>query len=170
MKSFRFRLLIAALAVVLGGAVAKSQTVSDASAPPPMHGHRFATKGHGMGFMAKQLNLTDDQKAQMKTIMEQAHTTMKPLMQQSHQLERQIHQNAEANPYVASTVLGLAQQKADIDIKLTVARAQLHNQMFQLLTPDQQAKAKQLEADREARTQAHMQQHMKDTPPAAPPQ
>jgi len=168
MKSFRFRLLIAALAVVLGGAIAKSQTTSDASAPP-MQGHKFGMRGHGMGFMAKQLNLTDDQKAQMKTIMEQAHTTMKPLMQQSHQLEQQIHQHAEGN-YVEATVRGLAKQKAAIDVELTVARAQVHNQMFQVLTPDQQAKAKQLAADREARRQAHMQQHMKDMPPAAPPQ
>jgi Spy/CpxP family protein refolding chaperone len=169
MKSFRFRLLIAALAVVLGGAVAKSQTASDASAPPPMQGHRFAMKGHRMGFMAKQLNLTDDQKAQMKTIMEKAHTSMKPLMQQSHLLEQQIHQYAEGN-YDESTVRSLAKKKADIEVELTVARTQVHNQMFQLLTPDQQAKAKQLEADRAAHRQAHMQQHMKDMPPAAPPQ
>jgi len=172
MRSFRFRLLIAALAVVLSGAIAKSQATSDASAPPPMHGHRFGTKGHDMGFMAKQLNLTDDQKAQMKTLMEKAHTSMKPLMQQSHQFEQQIHQNAEVSPYPESAVSSLAQQKAVIDVELTVARAQLHNQMFQLLTPDQQAKAKQLEAERETRRQQHLQQHMhmKDMPPAAPPQ
>ena len=44
MKSFRFRLLIAALAVVMGTVVAKSQTAEDAPQPPPMHGH-----GMGMG-------------------------------------------------------------------------------------------------------------------------
>ena len=39
MKSIRFRLLIAAMAVLLGSAIAKSQTATDAPPPPPMHGH-----------------------------------------------------------------------------------------------------------------------------------
>jgi protein CpxP len=169
MKSFRFRLLVAALAILLGSAIAKSQT-ADAPATPPMHehGHGFGMEGHRMGFFAKQLNLTDDQKAQMKTIMEKAHTSMKPLMQQSHQLEQQIHQYAEGNydQSTESTVRGLARKKADIEVELTVARTQVHNQMFQVLTPDQQAKAKQIEANHEAR----MQKHMNQAPPAAPPQ
>ena len=37
MKSIRVRLLVAALAVLLGGAIAKSQT-ADATPPPPRHG------------------------------------------------------------------------------------------------------------------------------------
>src|SRR6202021_4262795 len=88
-KSFRFRLLIAALAVVLGSAIAKSQTAADAPPPPPMHGH-FGMEGRGMGFFAKSLNLTDEQQAQMKTIMENAHTSMKPLRQQSQQMKNKF--------------------------------------------------------------------------------
>ena len=41
MKSFRYRLLIAAMAVLLGSAIAKSQTAADAPPPPPMHGHAY---------------------------------------------------------------------------------------------------------------------------------
>ena len=37
MKSIRFRLLVAALAVLLGSAIARSQT-ADAAPLPPMHG------------------------------------------------------------------------------------------------------------------------------------
>jgi len=63
MKSFRFRLVIAAMAVLLGSTIAKSQTTEDAPPTPPMHGHRM---GIGMGghfhFMAAKLNLTDDRK------------------------------------------------------------------------------------------------------------
>jgi Spy/CpxP family protein refolding chaperone len=91
MKSFRFRLLVATLAVVLGSAIAKSQTAAG-TPPPSMHGHGFGMNGQGMGFFAKQLNLTDDQQAQMKTIMEKSHTSMKPLMQQSHQIDQQLRQ------------------------------------------------------------------------------
>ena len=41
MKSIRFRLFVAALAVLLGGAIAKSQT-ADAVAPPPPPRHAHA--------------------------------------------------------------------------------------------------------------------------------
>jgi periplasmic protein CpxP/Spy len=160
MKSFRFRLLIAALAVVLGSVIAKSQTTSDAPPPPPMQGHGFGMEGRGMGFFAKQLNLTDDQQAQMKTIMESAHTSMKPLMQQSHQIDQQLRQYVMGT-YSDLPVQKLAQQKAQIEAQLTVAQTKVHNQLFQLLTPDQQAKAKQMIANHEAR----MQQHMNQAPP-----
>src|SRR5256885_17220395 len=71
MRPIRFRLLIATAAVLLGTALAQSQTATDAPAPKPMHAHGDWGRGHGhMGFFAKSLNLTDDQKAQMKTIMQ----------------------------------------------------------------------------------------------------
>jgi Spy/CpxP family protein refolding chaperone len=156
MKSFRFRLLIATLAVVLGSAIAKSQTAADAPPPPPMHGH-FGMEGRGMGFFTKSLNLTDEQQAQMKTIMENAHTSMKPLRQQSQQIEQKLLQNVMGT-YEEKTVQTLAAQKAQIDAQLTVAQTKVHNQLFQLLTADQQAKAKEMVANHEVRMQNHMHQ------------
>ena len=45
-------------------------------------------RGHMMGFFAKSLNLTDDQKAQMKTILQKEHASIKPLMQQMRQTDQ----------------------------------------------------------------------------------
>jgi Spy/CpxP family protein refolding chaperone len=161
MKSIRFRLLIAAMAVLLGSAIAKSQTLADA--PPPMHahGHGYGMHAHRTGFFAKALNLTDDQKAQMKTIMQKEHPTMKPLMQQERQIDQQLRQYVEG-PYDEVKVRALAAQKSQIEIELTVAHTRIHNQMYQLLTPDQQSKLKEMEANHEAR----MQKHMHEAPPA----
>ena len=169
MKSIRFRLLIAAMAVLLGSAIAKSQTTADAP-PPPMHahGHGYAMQGmHGdrMGFFGKALNLTDDQKAQMKTIMQKEHPTMKPLMQQERQIDQQLRQYVEG-PYDEVKVRALAAQKSQIETELTVAHTRIHNQMYQLLTTDQQSKLKEMEANHEAR----MQKHMHEAPPAPPEQ
>jgi Spy/CpxP family protein refolding chaperone len=164
MKSFRFRLLIAALAVLMGSAIAKSQTVTaDAPPPPPMHGHGFGMDDHMMGFFAKQLNLTDEQKTQMKAVMQKEHPAMKPLMQQQHQIERQLRQYVEGT-YDEAKVRALATQKAQVDVELTVAQTRVHNELYQLLTTDQQAQLKEMEANHEAR----MQQHMKQAPPAPP--
>jgi len=164
MKSIRFRLLIAAMAVLLSSVIAKSQTTTDAP-PPPMHGHGYGMHGQMMGFFGKALNLTDDQKAQMKTIMQKEHPTMKPLMQQQHLVDQQLRQYVEG-AYDEAKVRTLATQKAQIQVELTVAQTRIHNQLYQLLTTDQQAKLKQMEANHEAR----MQRHMNQAPPAAPEQ
>jgi Spy/CpxP family protein refolding chaperone len=111
MKSIRFRLLIAAMAVMLGSVLAKSQTSADAPPPPPMHGHAhgYGMEGHHMQFMAKYLNLTDDQKTQMKGVMQKEHPAMKPLFQQSHQIDQQLRQYVEG-PYDEAKVRTLATQ------------------------------------------------------------
>jgi len=166
MKSFRYRLLIAAIAVLLGSAIAKSQTAA-APPAPPMHHHEYGMQGHGgmyfhrMRFFAKALNLTDDQKSQMKTIMQKEHPTMKPLFQQQHQIDQQLRQYVEG-PYDETKVRALAAQKSQVETELTVAQTRIHNQMYQLLTPDQQSKLKEMEANHEAR----MQKHMHEAPPA----
>jgi Spy/CpxP family protein refolding chaperone len=167
MKSFRFRLLIAAMAVLLGTAIAKAQTTDDATAPPPMHGHGYAMRGHDhmMGFFAKALNLTDDQKAQMKTIMQKEHPTMKPLMHQERLIDQQLRQYVEGT-YDEAKVRALAAQKSQIEVELTVAHTRIHNEMYQLLTTDQRSQLKEMEAKHEAR----MQNRIHEAPSAAPEQ
>ncbi len=165
MKSIRHRLLIATIAVLLGSTIAKSQTAADAPPPPPMHGHGYgmAGEGHEMGFFAKALNLTDEQKAQMKTIMQKEHPAMKPLMQQQRQIDVQLRQYVEGT-FDPVKVQALAAQKAQIQAQLTVNETRVHNELYQLLTTDQRAQLKEIEANHEAR----MQRHMQAAPPAPP--
>ena len=167
MNSIRFRFLVAALAVLLGTAIANSQT-ADADAPAPVHAHGYGYgmhDGHLMGFWAKSLDLTEAQRAQMKTIMQKERPTMKPLFQQSYEIELQMHQFSEGT-YDEAKVRTLATQKAQVEAELSVQETRIHNEMFQVLTADQQAKMKEMEARHEAR----MQQHMQQAPPAAPEQ
>ena len=55
-----------------------------------MHGHIMRA-----GFFPRALNLTDDQKTQMKAIMEKERPTMKPLFQQERQIDQQLRQYVE---------------------------------------------------------------------------
>lgn len=167
MKSISSRFLIAALAVVMGSAIARSQT-ADAPPAPPAHAHMHHMGGPGMEFFSRKLNLTDEQKTQMKAVMEKAHPTMKPLMQQQHQIDLQLRQYVHGT-FDQAKVQALANQKAQIQAQLTVAETQVHNQLYQLLTAEQQSQLKEMEANHEARMQQRMNR-MNEAPPAPPEQ
>ena len=160
MKSIRFRFLVAALAFMLGTAIVNAQT-ADSSAPP-MHEHGMGMgmgmghEGHMMGFFAKYLDLTDAQRTQMKAVMQKEHATMKPVMQQVHQLDQQLRQYVEG-AYDDAKVQALVSQQAQTLVQMKVQETRIHNELYQLLTPEQQAKMKEFEANRETRMQQHMQ-------------
>jgi protein CpxP len=162
MRSIRFRFVVAALAVLLGAAIAKSQT-TDSAAPPPRHGPGFGMEGHMMGFFAKYLDLTDAQKTQMKAVMQKERSTMKPLMQQVRQMDQQLKPYVEGT-YEEAKVQVLVAQQAQTLVQVKVEETRLHNELFQLLTPDQQTKLKEFEANRAAR----MQQRMQNAPAGSP--
>ena len=165
MKSIGLRLLIATLAVLLGSAIAKSQTAEDAPPPPPMHGHAHGFGRGGMDhFLFAKLNLTDDQKAQAKAIMQKERPAMQPLFQQDHQLDLQIRQYVEGN-YDEAKVQALAAQKAQVQQQMTIQHSRVHNELYQLLTADQKTQLKQLEAQHEQRMQERMQRHMQQETP-----
>ncbi len=169
MKTIRFRFLVAALAVMLGAAIAKSQT-ADSTAPPshPMHGSEFGI-GHEIGFFAKYLDITDAQKSQMKAVLQKERPTMKPLMQQVHQMDQQLRQYVEGS-YDEAKVQALVAQQSPTLVQLKVQETRVHNELYQLLTADQQAKLKQFEANRQARMQKHMQNAQEDAAPESAPQ
>jgi periplasmic protein CpxP/Spy len=158
MKSFSFRLLVAALAVTLGAALAHSQTSDTQAAPPSGHNHGFGPAGHMIAFYSKMLDITDAQKAQMKSVLQQERATMRPLWQQEHQLEQQLKQYEEGT-FDQAKVQALVSQQSQTLVQLRVAEARIHSELYQLLTPDQQAKLKEVEANRAAQRQQRMQQN-----------
>lgn len=158
MKSIRFRLFVAALAVMLGTALAQSQT-TDTTPPPPSHGGMHGVlgmDGHMMEFYAKFLNVTDEQKTQMKAVLQKERPTLQPVMQQLHQMDQQLKQYEEGT-YDEAKVQSLVAQQSQTLVQLKVNETRIHNELYQLLTPDQQSKLKEFEAQRAARMQQHMQ-------------
>ena len=160
MKTIGVRLLAAALAVILGAAIAKSQTTdTQTTTPPAHHQHAFGPDGHMIAFYSKMLGITDEQKAQMKTALQNERSTMKPLMQQEHQLQQQLHQYEEGT-FDQAKVQSLVSAQSQTLVQLKVEEAKIHNELYQLLTPEQQTTLKQFEANR----QACMQQRTQSAP------
>lgn len=128
-----------------------------------MHMHEFDLGGPMIWHLAQKLNITDDQKTQMKAVLQKERPTVQPLMHQEHQVDMQLRQYVEGT-FDQAKVQVLAAQKAQIQAELTVQQTRIHNELYQLLTPDQQSQLKQLEAQHQAR----MQERMNQTPPASP--
>jgi Spy/CpxP family protein refolding chaperone len=158
MRSIRFRFLVAALAVMLGAAIANSQTADTTPPPPSAHGPRmFGMDHHMIHFYVKALGITDEQQTQMKATLHQERATMKPLMQQMHQLDQQLKPYVQGT-YDAAKVQALVSAQAQTLVQLKVEQARIHSELYQMLTPDQQGKLKEIQAEHQARMQQRMQQ------------
>ncbi|MFZ0956338.1 MAG: Spy/CpxP family protein refolding chaperone [Candidatus Sulfotelmatobacter sp.] len=153
MKAPRFRFLVAALCVLFVTVAARSQA-DDAAPAPPAPGHEFGRGGSGE-FFADYLNLTDAQTAQMKGILAKENPALKPLFQQLQQTRQQLKQY-EQGTYDDAKVRALATQQSAAMVELMVQQTRIHSELFQVLTPDQQATMKAVQARRAARMSRHM--------------
>ncbi len=156
MKMKFWSVAVALLALVLCGTAMLSyaQQSDENGGTAAWAGHRH----NHMGYLAKELNLTDAQKQQIKTMMQSRRATLRPLMQQLAQ-NRVAMLSATANgAFDQAKVQSLANQRAQIMAQLMVQKASIHSQVYnQVLTPEQKAKADQLRQNQLARINARLQ-------------
>jgi len=143
---------IAGALLLTGAAMAFSQ------GPPRGGGFRGGPgPGDGLGPLARDLNLTDDQKAQMKKITDSFRESDKSL----HDQLRTVHES-EPDPmsgtFDEAAVRAAAEARAKTQIELEVSHAKMMSQIAAVLTADQKA---QLAAKR--------QQFERQGPPPPPP-
>jgi periplasmic protein CpxP/Spy len=113
---------------------------------PPRGGFRGGPGGpDGLGPLGRDLNLTDDQKAQIKKIQDSFAASTKELRDQL----RAQHES-EPDPFSANfdeaSLRAAAEARAKVEVELEVAHAKMMSQIGAVLTPDQKS---QLAAKRE---------------------
>jgi protein CpxP len=140
---------------------------SIAVAQGPMHHHGFGPEHHMLGFLTKELDLTEAQQTQVKDIFAKEKTTIGPLMMQKGQLHEQFMQEAISGTFNPTKVQALAAQQGQIESTLAVEHVKIASQIFNLLTPEQKTKAQTLLQQHQQRMQEHMQ-HMQPGEPAPP--
>ena len=144
MKTKFWTFAVAMLAIVLCGAVVFSYAQqTDTSSPKPA----WAGHGHGdrMGYMFKALNLTDAQKAQIKSIMQAHRATNRPLMQQMAQNRLAMLTATSNGAFDQVKVTALANQQAQLAAQMTIQKESIQSQIYnQVLTPEQRATADQM--------------------------
>jgi Spy/CpxP family protein refolding chaperone len=130
----------------------------------------FMGHEHGHpGFMFRELNLTDAQKAQVKTMIKAQHESMRTVGQQLAQVHLAMLQATANGAFDQAKVQTLAAQQAQLEAQMTVQHQALQHQIYtQVLTADQRAKADQLRADEVNRINQHIQKMSQATaePPA----
>ena len=143
---------------VLTGALLLALAIVGFSQGPPRGGGFPDGRGgpgqhDGLGPLARDLNLTDDQKSQIKKITDSFAESNKSL----HDQLKALHEN-EPDPFSGSfdeaAVRAAAEARAKIDVELGVAHAKMMSQIAGVLTTDQKA---QLAAKRAQFAQRHPQ-------------
>ncbi|HSS98666.1 MAG TPA: Spy/CpxP family protein refolding chaperone [Terriglobales bacterium] len=158
MKSHRMKIFIAAVALLLVGAVALAQTVRRAA-----YRHGGGMFGERMlSFYAHRLDLTDAQQSQLKDIMAKERPALKPLFLQLSQTRHQMRQLEEGETFNEAQVRTLAAQQSQVMTELIVQKARIESEMLQVLNPDQKTKFKEMMDKREQRMMNHMQNQSTD--------
>ena len=134
--------LLTALAALATGLVF-AQTPSPAPSPNRQAGrHQFAHRHRAR--MARALNLTDAQKAQAKTIFQQARQTAHPVREQLKQNRLALSAAAKAGKSDAD-VQRLAGERGQLLAKMTTIRTEAFEKFYGTLNPDQRAKLDQMQ-------------------------
>jgi Spy/CpxP family protein refolding chaperone len=156
MKARYFKVIAIVLLVTVVAVIGVSQTVRRAHMRgDAMFGEGFG--GHMMGFLARKLDLTDAQQAQVKEIMAKEKPAFHPLMLQMAQNRQQMRQLVMSTAFDEGKARELATQQTQTVTDLTVQRARVESELFQILTPDQKTKLTAIINQHEQRFMNHLQ-------------
>jgi protein CpxP len=124
-------------------------------------------EGRMLHWMSSELNLTDAQQAQIKTILQAEHAKIQPLVQQLR--KNQQAQDASLNgSFDEAKAQAFAASQAQIMTNVIVERQRAKSQIYAVLTPEQQQKAIELRQQREQRRQQWMHKHQQGQTPPTP--
>jgi Spy/CpxP family protein refolding chaperone len=113
--------------------------------------------GFGAGFALGQLDLSDAQKQQVRDITQRDREQMRSAMQRLDQAMQAQRAAINQVPVNEQAVRAAAAQVATVQADLAVAQARVHADIWNILTPEQQTKAKELEQQAQARARERQQ-------------
>jgi len=103
--------------------------------------------GRGFERIAQKLNLTDEQKTQVKTILEDSKTRVKPLMEtmrENHSLAEKLGTDGS---FDEEQVNRIADSQSETMKQLFIEKEKTKAQIFAVLTPEQRAEAAKIKEE-----------------------
>ena len=121
------------------------------------HGHAGGEhRGMRGGFHGlRQLGLSDEQRQEVRRIMELHKAERQAIGERLREARRAQSEAVMAVPVDESAVRARSAELAKVETDAAVLRARMHAEVYNVLTPEQQEKAKALRAEREARGAQH---------------
>jgi Spy/CpxP family protein refolding chaperone len=107
--------------------------------------------GRGAGLPLRGLDLTDTQREQVRVAMDAHKAEFEALATRSRAARQALNQAVTAETFNEATVREKAIDVAAAEADGAVLRAKAHSEVWALLTPEQQQKARELRASQEAR-------------------
>ena len=146
--------ITAAVGVAIGLGTAVAQPHGDAGGE-----HRGIRGGfHGL----RQLGLSDEQRQEVRRIMELHKAERQAIGERLREARRAQSDAVMAVPVDESAVRARSAELAKVESDAAVLRARMHAEVYNVLTPEQQEKAKALRAEREARAAQHRERWKSD--------
>jgi len=139
---------VAALAA--GIALAQAPVTNPETQPTHRQG---AARGNARRHMFQALNLTDVQKQQARSIFAEARKSTAPLRQQLQQNRQAYRAAVKSNDQ--GQIATLSKSSGELRGQLKAARTQTMAQFFQILTPEQRAKAEKMQVRMQQRSGHH---------------
>jgi protein CpxP len=106
------------------------------------------------GLPLRELNLSDAQREQVKAIMESHQAEMKAVGDRAMTARQALHAATTAASFDEAAVRARAAELAAVEADVAVSRARIFADVYQILTPEQQAKVKELSGSRPPRPNA----------------
>jgi Spy/CpxP family protein refolding chaperone len=94
--------------------------------------------------IARELNLTDTQKTQVKSLFEAGHATLVPLQQKIGEVRKQLEAATANGQFDETQVRALATQQAQLQAETIVEHERMKSKIFALLTAEQRVKAEEM--------------------------
>jgi Spy/CpxP family protein refolding chaperone len=128
MKANKWLSLSLAVGLNLGGWLTTPSLAADTTAP---------VNGRFFRHLAQRLNLTDDQKARIKTILRAEKATLAPLVGQLHAARKNLRAAIRASDANETSVRAAAARVAAAEADLAVERMKIYGKIAPILTGEQ---------------------------------
>ena len=129
-----------------------------------MHRRFMGEPDMGMAMMLHHLNLTDDQHAQVKQIMQNERPNFKPLMQQEGQFHQQMMQLITSGNFDQTKANAIASQEAQVHMQIQLEHMKMASQIYGLLDSNQKSQVTDMISKHQQMMQEHMQKPAQPAP------
>jgi Spy/CpxP family protein refolding chaperone len=132
MKAKNTFILATIAAIAIGGLITAKTFAADNSAPATS-----PLRGQILQRIAEKLNLTDDQKSQIKTTLAGEKDTLKTLLGQLHDARKNLRAAIQAGDANENSVRAASAKVASVESDLAVERMKLFGEIAPVLTDEQ---------------------------------